>query len=353
MTTGANLTAEEEKTEDKGDEFKNMAREDLGRLKKQGEKTGNEDLKDSLGVNPNFGGLQQPEYMGGSSPSAGLTEAEKKEKEAEEDRKRNWLVDSVRKLSGEQELTDEEKDKLKNLSGDLNLVDRYVAERLREQIEEDEEKATIDQAKKDSFDESDAENPLDPSDHRPEISGLANTAPTDPLRAMEEKFISEALGKITPEQNRNPQKSEMDIGIGAAATNPFLAQFDFADNQLGDFNFSASSLANTSAGANAEPTITAPGSSMKLTEGLSFAWLQEGNNPFLSSTILAAPATAAFTNAVSGILPTFTDNNLTNNLPALNSPDLPQLAIPKLTPKIPPKSVEENEKKYLPQLNRF
>ena len=336
---GAGLPAQEEN----GEVFKKMAREDLGRMQKQDEKAGNDDLKDSLGVNSSFSSMNQPLYIGAPYPSALLKEEKDKEKEEEEGRKRNWLVDTVRKLSGEQELTDEEKEKLKNLSGDLNLVDRYVAERLREQLEKEEANAAVQLSEGESFEESEEEYLLGTSGQNSEIFGLSKAASTDPLKALEEKFISDAFRKVLPNQNRGSPESEFKTG----GNNPFLENPDFSGIQFGNFNFLTPSPSLSDSGANAKPSIAASGSAMKLSENLSFSWLQNSKNPFLSFTLPEVPGSNSFLNPANGILPTFTDNS-TTYLPTSNVPDLRQPA-----PKKPVRPLDDNEKKYFPQLNRF
>ena len=328
--------------EDGAEEFKNMAREDVGRLQEQGE-TG--ELEESLELKPNIKGFNQPHYIGGGpGPSARLKEKKDKEKEEEEEKERNWLLDSVRKLSGKQELTDEEKEELKNLSGDLNLVDRYVAERLREQMENEEAEEKMKMAEKESFEEDEAS-----VEFRQEIPSLANSAATDPLKALEEKFMADALRKAP--SARNTEEAEPDAG--KIAKNPYLEPIGPSDFQFKEFSFfetspaqSGSSMAKINAPANPGPS---PRLGSVLTDDISFSPMQAGNNPYFASAILQNLAAAP-------LLPNLI-NSQESLLPSLNPvPAAPGQATPGFTqpdPRKPYRPLDADEKKYFPRLNRF
>ncbi len=349
--------------EDKAAEFKNMAREDVGRLQNPDAQGETGELEDSLNLKSSGNGFNAPNYIGAPGPSIRLEEENDKEKEEEEEKKRNWLLDSVRKLSGEQELTDEEKEKLKNLSGDLNLVDRYVANRLQEQVEKEEAEEKIKMTKKESFDEDgdEASTSNASTDYRPEIPGLANSVPKDPLKALEKKYMADALGETPAPLNSN----DAEANTGNKAKNPYLEPIEPSDFQFNEFSLfnSSTDLAqpqksiqsnNTPAKINAPAN---PGSGLSLTsvltENISFPMIQAANNPYFATTILQDPTVPSLNTpqGAAPILPSIT-NGQGSLLPTLKPiPTAPGNANGE--PSQPNRPLDENEKKYFPRLNRF
>ena len=332
------LTAGEDSA--RAEEFKNMAREDVGRLQEQGEAR---KLEDSLHLKANIEGFNQPQSIGGG-PSLSARLKEKKEKEEEEkEEERNWLLDSVRKLSGKQELTDEEKEKLKDLSGDLNLVDRYVAERLRERMENEEAEEKMRMAERESFEEDEAS-----TEYRQKIPGLADSAPANPLKALEEKFMADALRKAPSAQ----YTKEAEPDSGKIAENPYLEPIGLFDFQFKKFNFFETSPAQngiSTAKINA-PANPGPGLGSVLTEDISLPLMQTGNNPYFVSVLLQNPAAGL------PMLPNLT-NSQESLLPTLNPvPAVPGSATRESTqpdPQKPYRPLDADEKKYFPRLNRF
>lgn len=346
--------------EDNADVFKKKAREDVGQLQKKADNNEIRDLEDSLNVESRLRGLSQPHYMdGGPSSSARLKEAEDKEKAEEEEKKRNWLLDSVRKLSGEQELTEEEKEKLENLSGDLNLVDRYVAEKLREQIEKEEGEARVKMAKQESLEEEEEVSlGTTATDYRPQIEGLAKPVSTDPLKALEEKFISEALRKNLPTQNKEKAASDS----GNAPNNPYLEDINPSDFQFKEINIFASSIASAIPGHSSQSALSTgkTGTPSRIAsgfpQGLSATLLNAGNNPFFASIMLPTPVSDQLSPLAGGLPLNLIDSQI-NILPTLDTPsakgNAPQgLRQPTTDPKKPYRPLDD-EKKYFPRLNKF
>lgn len=335
--------------QDSGDEFRELAREELDRLKKLSDDR--EKVRDAVDTGDLFKGVVQPPLIVYSSLTESKEEGEQddEEEEKEKEETRNWLVEGVEKLSGDRKLTEEEKASLLDPRSGTRLIDRIVAER---DARESERKAR-EKNKADDFSDDLAGVNLTGLISSKGNGHPANREILDPLKALELKYTNSA-------DNGTVQIWEDDSGmevkeIDKLKDNPFLNALN--DGLPEGFGEDLSRSLQIFSTESRERIISKPPKyDQQSIAGLSIPSLHKSaivTNPFLDVLDNLSLTESPIAGTAANPLPRLYDPVGSSHL--RTAPLTPKVA-PK-TPLTPPRRAfrptEEEEKKYFPQLNRF